>query len=75
MPAILTFPTTHSGGGDLQIGDTYNAPNGLTYEYDGYKWINSGILYSVSSINIEIDGGYPSSQFDSTSLIIDGGSV
>jgi hypothetical protein len=75
VSATLTFPSHHPSGGNLQIGDTYNAPNGLIYEYDGYKWIIGGILYSVSSINIAIDGGYPSSEFDSTSLTIDGGSV
>jgi hypothetical protein len=75
VSVVLTFPLHHPGGGNLQIGDTYNAPNGSIYQYDGYKWIISGILYSVSNINIAIDGGYPSSQFDSTTLTIDGGSV
>ena len=37
--AQLNFPTTHQGGGPLQPGDQYTGDNGVTYIYDGVKWV------------------------------------
>ena len=74
MGEILSFPTKHYNGGDLQIGDVYQAPNGIAYMYDGDKWITGGVQYAISSINIQIDGGYPGSTYE-TELVIDGGLV
>jgi hypothetical protein len=33
---VLNFPTLN-----LQVGDTYNGPNGVLYTYDGVKWVGS----------------------------------
>ena len=42
--AILDFPDTRPGGSPLQAGDTYTGDNGVTYIWDGVKWIGRGAV-------------------------------
>jgi hypothetical protein len=71
----LSFPTTHNGNGPLQYGDSYVGTNGVTYVFDGDKWTVAGLPYTVSSTNIQVDGGYPTSIFDGTNFTVDGGLI
>jgi hypothetical protein len=56
----------------------FNSSGNLVLPVDKYIKYPDGTIYGGSgsgTVNIEIDGGFPSSIFDETSLVIDGGVV
>ena len=56
----------------------FNTSGNLVLPVDKYVTYPDGTIYGGSgsgTVNIEIDGGFPSSIFDETSLVIDGGVV
>jgi len=55
--AKLNFPNTRDNGDPLEAGDTYTGDNGVTYTYDGLKWIGRNVAISPNS-NAIVNGGY-----------------
>ena len=72
----LNFPNSPT------IGDTYAAPNGVTYTYDGEKWVGQATTISgptgptgpTGPVSLEIDGGNASTIY-TAEIDIDGGNA
>ena len=54
--AILNFPNTRQNGDPLQSGDQYTGDNGVTYIFDGVKWIGHPVAQPAGTNSITNNG-------------------
>jgi hypothetical protein len=52
----LNFPLTRENGDPLQSGDQYTGDNGITYVYDGVKWIGQTATLPQGSSSLSNNG-------------------
>lgn len=66
MPALI-FPKTRLNGDPLQSGDQYVGDNGVTYIYDGVKWVGhsqnltpgtSALVNNSNIAQLNVDGNF-----------------
>lgn len=60
--STLNFPDTRPNGDPLQPGDTYLADTGVTYTYDGVKWIGRSNVTTAIGYTGSAGAGYTGSQ-------------
>jgi hypothetical protein len=54
--AILNFPNTRDDGSPLQSGDQYTGDNGVTYIFDGVKWLGHALAQPAGTNSITNNG-------------------
>jgi hypothetical protein len=54
--AILNFPNTRLDGSPLQSGDQYTGDNGVTYIFDGVKWVGRAVAQPAGTNSITNNG-------------------
>ena len=54
--AILNFPNTRQNGDPLQSGDQYTGDNGVTYIFDGVKWVGHAVAQPAGTNSITNNG-------------------
>jgi len=54
--AILNFPNTRLDGSPLQANDQYTGDNGVTYIYDGVKWVGHAVAQPAGTNSITNNG-------------------
>ena len=66
--AILNFPNTRLDGSPLQAGDQYTGDNGVTYIFDGVKWVGHAVAQPAGTNSITNNGH--TVQIDSTGNLV-----
>jgi len=69
--AILNFPNTRQNGDPLQSGDQYTGDNGVTYIFDGVKWVGHSVAQPAGTNSIT-NAGHTVQVDSSGALIISG---
>ena len=72
--AILNFPNTRLDGSPLQAGDQYTGDNGVTYIFDGVKWVGHAVAQPAGTNSIT-NAGHTVQVDSSGNLIIPTGAT